>query len=167
MIEPAHPNEVPPKGWRWTHKETGHIVSGGSCDDLLTGVRMFLLNNNYPVPRELGQEVLRALDEEIQADMHKRGLAPYQLLITTEKPTIAQMARSFAHAAKAWAASGFKNVSQEVYEYRLDRCENGCPFWQGQSAFGYGKCGKCGCGGLKLFAATTRCPLDPPRWNAI
>lgn len=166
MIEPAHPNEVPPKGWRWTHQETKHVVHGGSCDELLRAIRMFLLNNNYPVPRELGQEVLRALDEEIQADMHARGLPPYPLLMTTEKPTKLQMARQFAYESTRWAVYGAPRVSEEVFQFRLDQCE-GCHFWNGQSAFGYGKCGKCGCSGLKLFMATTRCPLDPPRWTSL
>lgn len=166
MIEPSTPSEVPPGGWRWRHLETGHVVVGGTYEELLRAVRLFLGNNNYPIPREIGQEVLRALDEEIQEDMHKRGLPVYPLVKTTEKPSVSQMARNFAYAATGWALSGFKHVSQEVYEFRLERCE-GCHFWQGQSAFGYGRCGKCGCSGLKLFMASTRCPLDPPRWTAI
>lgn len=166
MIEPANPNEVPPGGWRWLHPETGHTIAAGNCDELLRGVRTFLSNNNFPIQRELGQQILRDLDEAIQEDMHKRGLPPYPLLKTTEKPTITQMARMFAYAAGQWAASGFRHVSQEVYQARLESCE-GCYHWQGESAFGYGRCGKCGCSGLKLFMATTRCPLEPPRWSAV
>ena len=166
MIEPATPNEVPPGGWRWTHPETGYLFNGNSFEELLKSVRLFLLNNNYPVPKELGQKVLRSLDETIQEDMHRRGLPPYPLVRTTDKPTVSQMARNFAHAATVWAKSGFQNVSQEVYQNRLDQCQ-ACGFWNGESAFGYGKCGKCGCSGLKLFMATTRCPLEPPRWKAV
>ena len=165
MIEPASPNEVPPGGWRWVHPETKHVITAGSFEDLVRGARLFLLNNDFPVPREFGQELLRSMDDAVQDDMHARGLPPYQLVRTTEKPTLTQMARRFAHEARSWASSGFKHVSQEVYEQRLDKCET-CGFWQGESAFGYGRCGKCGCSGLKLFLATTRCPLDPPRWQS-
>ena len=76
-----------------------------------------------------------------------------------EMPPVGQQARSLAKAAVKFAASGGATVPAEVRAERLAICR-GCEWHDADR----GRCGKCGCGGLKLQLATERCPLDPPKW---
>ena len=164
MIEPVNPNEVPPGGWRWTHPETGYTMHGNSWTGLLDLARAYLANNNFPIPRDLDQIILRWMDEEIQDKASAMGLPPVHFIQTEEPPTLAQKVRSFTYAMTHWAKSGAPVVTQDQYETRLGICQ-GCQYWRGSGAFGLGSCGKCGCTGLKLYMATTSCPMQ--KWTAI
>lgn len=163
MKEPKHPSEVPPGGWRWVEPITGKLIHAGDYRGLLNGARAFLQNNDMSIPRDLDQVVLTWMDDQIQSKAEKDGLPPYEFLVDSEKPTLAQRLRSFGHAMAAWKASGYAVVTKEVLAEREDQCMS-CGWWRGFATTGLGSCGKCGCTGIKLFLASSKCPLNPPRW---
>ncbi len=74
-------------------------------------------------------------------------------------PTISQMVSNFAGAMVDWAKSGFKIVSQEVFDERLGVCR-GCEAWDEEARSGMGKCRdiKCGCTKLKHWLKSSKCP---------
>jgi len=163
MKEPRRPNEVPPGGWRWTEPITKKLIVGNDFNGLLNGARAFLQNNGMSVPRDLDQVILSWMDDQLQEKAERDGLPPYEFLIDSEKPTLSQRFRSFGHALTEWKNSGYAVVSKEVLADREDQCMS-CGWWRGFASIGLGSCGKCGCTGIKLFLATSKCPLNPPRW---
>jgi hypothetical protein len=65
-----------------------------------------------------------------------------------------QIIQSFADIAR----SGFKTTSLQEYEKRKSICL-GCSFWDDVAWGGLGKCNKCGCSGVKLKMAASKCPI--------
>lgn len=53
-------------------------------------------------------------------------------------------------------------VSDEVYDARTATCM-ACDHYDAAQ----GRCKACGCLSLKRWGAQERCPLDPPKWEAI
>lgn len=78
-------------------------------------------------------------------------------------PTFLDLTNNFADAIKEWVNSGAKVVNRDVYEYRHAICE-GCEHWQSNARLGTGKCKICGCSGIKLWLASSKCPHKPPKW---
>ncbi len=147
------PNMVPPHGgWLFIHAESGRRIETSSYPNLVIKVREFLKGNNYPVPQGLEQIIAEQVCER----------AP-EACGTTEPPTWADRARSFANSAKKWAKRGGV-VSHETYEHRIQVCQ-ACELFGGVLPGGYLGCGKCGCTTLKLWLPTEKCPLNPPRWG--
>lgn len=66
---------------------------------------------------------------------------------------------TFAAAMLRWTAKGFPVVSESAHFNRSVACSL-CPSWD---AIGQ-RCLKCGCGDLKHWLATERCPLG--NWPA-
>lgn len=161
MKEPISPNEVPPGGWRWQHPETGFVVRGSNWGDLTAKIRVYLGNNNFPIPGDLDQVVLAWLDEEIQEQAAKAGLPPVKFLANSEPPTFSQKVRTFTHSMGEWVKAGAQVVSMEQLEARQAECST-CSYWRGAHVYGLGSCAKCGCTGLKLYLKTTKCPIG--RW---
>lgn len=64
---------------------------------------------------------------------------------------------SFVKAGAQWAKAGFPIVSGEDLAERKGICAE-CEFWNADAFGGLGKCGKCGCSGVKLRLATSKCP---------
>lgn len=75
------------------------------------------------------------------------------------EPTFTELAENFSKATAAWTASGFKIVGEQEYQSRGAICEQ-CPKWDGAARFGLGKCRLCGCTKMKLWLATSKCPLE-------
>lgn len=65
---------------------------------------------------------------------------------------------SVVKAGAQWAKAGFPIVSGEVLSERKGICA-ACEFWNADAFGGLGRCGKCGCSGVKLRLATSKCPL--------
>lgn len=65
---------------------------------------------------------------------------------------------SVAVEGAKWVAAGFPIVSGEDLELRKGVCAT-CEFWSANAFGGLGKCGKCGCSGVKLRLSTSGCPL--------
>ena len=116
-------------------------------------VEEYNANNGFPPITDLKQKIIEYICSKDPSFCNN-----------TEPPSFAERAKSFAFAAKEWVESGFKHVTHEQFEERKSICAQ-CPYWRGDSAFGYGSCGKCGCSGLKLYLPSQKCPDG--RWNSI
>ena len=80
------------------------------------------------------------------------------------QPTPFEKAAQFSRAMFAWVKQGCPVLDGPAYAARKAVCLD-CEWWRGEgTAIGTGKCGKCGCSGLKLFLATERCPIG--KWEA-
>jgi hypothetical protein len=158
MLSSVDPGLVPPGGWRWKHPATSYVVRGSSFAQVLAAARQFLAANQLPVPRDLDQQILGFIREEIRAEADRKGLNVNEFFADTEPPSPAERARNFARAMVDWARSGFAVADQKLYEQRREICE-GCYYWRGETALGYGSCAKCGCTGLKLFVKGQTCPI--------
>lgn len=156
MKTPKDISQTPPGMWRYQHPVTGHMFTGGfSVSRIHSMVFEYNKSNNLaPIPD---------LPSKITAYMCEQEPS---WCISTEPPTPAEKARNFIAAAKNWAASGFKHVTQEQYEARKAICDR-CPYWHGEQLFGLGACQRCGCSHLALYLSSKSCPDNPPRWNAI
>jgi hypothetical protein len=73
------------------------------------------------------------------------------------------LARAIGRTAKAAAAGEALAADGATYRARLAACK-GCPEWRASDE----RCSRCGCyTATKLRLAAERCPLDPPRWEAV
>jgi hypothetical protein len=88
---------------------------------------------------------------------------PVPTFTIPKEPTLAEMTANFTQAVAGWAKAGFKVVEQRVFEDRHAICK-ACEYWLPDARLGIGKCRKCGCSIYKLWMATSRCPLAPPKW---
>jgi len=77
-------------------------------------------------------------------------------------PPIMTQAKTLSKAMVDFAGSGFKKVSREVFDKRMNEC-NKCEFWQKNALAGMGRCMKCGCSGAKQWMPTQQCPIG--RWG--
>lgn len=65
---------------------------------------------------------------------------------------------SVVKAGAEWAKAGFPIVSGGDFEARKKICAS-CEHWNADAFGGLGRCGKCGCSGVKLRLATSKCPV--------
>jgi hypothetical protein len=65
---------------------------------------------------------------------------------------------NFAKSMKNWAKAGFKTVSEDKYNERLNICRS-CNFWNEKANYSFGRCEKCKCTKMKLKLATESCPI--------
>lgn len=78
-----------------------------------------------------------------------------------ESPGLLTMAANLAGAVLDHVADGMAQASPEVQEMREQTCAS-CPFLVNLA------CTKCGCGmPTKWSWASSACPLDPPKWEAV
>ena len=142
--------EVVPFGglWRWKHPETGAEIWAVNGFQLLDKARQYCRVNNLPIGVNFDQRII----DDVCAQLP-------DICVDNEPPSLAERAASFMRSATQWASNGFKCVSHEDYEKRLETCR-GCERWSGEALFGLGRCGKCGCSGVKLYMDTEKCPLN-------
>ena len=79
---------------------------------------------------------------------------------------LGQVAKNFINAMKSWQAAGRPVVSKQVWNERLKICR-GCDWWQEIAHTKIARCRKCGCSTVKLLLATSKCPLNPPKWDIV
>lgn len=150
-----HPSYVPPGGgWLYVHQETGTRIEESSVENLLIAARNWHRMNSYPVPVDFAQVIAQQVCARCP-----------EFCGSTEPPTATDKAMEFASAAIHWIRQKAPVVSLEVFQERQSKCES-CELYGGARTFGFIGCGKCGCTGLKLYLATSTCPLDEPRWKA-
>lgn len=146
---------VPPGQFQMVHPISGarfrkHYVEGVQA--------MYLEHceaNGYPIPSQ--QEMIEIIC--------KSSPAP-QLCYDSDEPPFVEKARTFLSDLGRWALSGFKVTTQEQLDARLEVCQ-ACPYWGGTTGgqLVSSRCGKCGCSGLKLALATSKCPLG--KWSPV
>lgn len=139
-------NWVPPGGWQYVHPETKTLFASHSINVLTDKVRAFNQTNNYPNQLNLEQAIVDGVCDRCPECCHD-----------TEPPSLLDLAKRFTREAYQWAQSGFEVTDENLFASRQATC-NTCPKWRGEAAFGYGRCGACGCTGLKLFMKSSHCP---------
>lgn len=75
------------------------------------------------------------------------------------------VAKNFVGAMLNWQKSGRPVVSKKVWKTRLATCR-GCEWWQEIAQTKIARCKKCGCSSAKLLLGTSKCPLNPPKWDS-
>lgn len=140
-------NMVPPGGWKYT-------VDGQEFKAVTLDAVMFLVRDFYFANGKVPPSNLRLL---IQDQICSLIPDPELKCSDVSPPSKADLAKRAARALVGFARSGFKLVSEEVLLERRETCD-ACPFWQGEAVFGMGKCGSCGCTGLKQVVANEKCP---------
>jgi hypothetical protein len=97
-----------------------------------------------------------------QAALQGRMNQELELLLKADpepEPSLRTKFRSLTRSLSEWAAAGFKVVSQEQFDTRINECRI-CPHWDPDAMRGTGKCRKCGCSTqAKLRLATAKCPI--------
>ena len=76
------------------------------------------------------------------------------------------LAKNLATSLIAWQKAGRPVVTSEQWDARLAICR-GCEYWQEIGTTNVARCKKCGCSSGKLLLATSRCPLNPPKWDSV
>lgn len=146
-------------GWTFFHPETGHRIYASSFYDLENNVYAYNARNNIPTGANYSQKIIDQICERSPDACND-----------SEPPTFVELAVRFARAMFSWAASGFSCVTADQFATRQQICAGSettpaCSAWRGSAGFGYGKCGSCGCTGLKLFMTTEKCPQN--KWPQL
>ena len=90
---------------------------------------------------------------------------PLKATTTPAAPKVRQQVVTVLSATARWLAAGCPMTSAEGLQRRKDTCGI-CPHWKPSGWLGAGRCGICGCSGVKPIWATESCPDKPPRWLA-
>ena len=135
-----------PGGYCYLQPETKFFIEATHWQQLKDRVREHRKANNIPCGPHWEQDIVDFL-----CARHPERCTD------TEPPSPAQMAANLAKAFGKWVKSGFSCVNESEYNKRKQTCLN-CPEWRGEAAFGYGRCGSCGCLAIKLFMKTEKCP---------
>lgn len=78
-------------------------------------------------------------------------------------PPVRVQAQNLWRSVRGFVRSGMKLTPKEVRRARLAICQ-ACPSYD----LAQKRCRVCGCkNSAKVFVASDKCPLDPPRWLAI
>ena len=72
--------------------------------------------------------------------------------------------RQASNALLNYASDGFRNTTDEQFNYRKEICKK-CEFWNQSGFVGIGKCEKCGCSIAKLKIASSKCPIN--LWSEV
>lgn len=110
--------------------------------------------NGYPLPSR--QEMVDCICKS----------TPANICYDSDEPPFVEKAVNFISSMARWMASGFKVVDEVALAGRLAICQS-CPYWGGTTGGDLvsSRCGKCGCSGLKLALATSKCPIG--KWVAV
>jgi hypothetical protein len=71
--------------------------------------------------------------------------------------------KNLAHSLISWKKSGRPVVDSHQWNNRIAICRT-CSYWTENQQTNHAKCTKCGCGSGKLLLASSKCPLNPPKW---
>ena len=80
-------------------------------------------------------------------------------------PGIYNLAKNLTNALIQWNRAGRPVVSNQQWNKRLNICRQ-CKFWEEIGNSQIARCKKCGCSSGKLLLATSKCPLNPPKWDS-
>jgi len=74
--------------------------------------------------------------------------------------------RQFIESTTKWAKSNFPVVTESQFKMRLTKCRR-CHYWKELAKTRVAICRQCNCTVGKLAMATSRCPLQQPKWIEI
>jgi len=153
MLVIKNPTKVPPGGyWRYKDKDTGASLSHPYLQTLQQQVIKHRAANKLEFdPVEFIQNLCDNTGSFLCAEGNEKQLTPMQQVL------------GFTKSMATWMIKGMERASPEVLEMRVKQCYS-CKHWggaQGGSLIS-GRCGLCGCRGVKLALATSSCPAG--RW---
>jgi hypothetical protein len=148
---------VPPGGWIYID-EDGNKFRGTTLEHAVVVVREAYFASKKTPPKNLEYAIMDQICKRLESDPHSDRCFDYT------PPTKTELLTRAGNAIKNFVNNGFKLVTAEQLLDRRAVCEE-CSLWNGEGSFGMGRCGSCGCTGLKLHVASEKCPLD--KWEDI
>ncbi len=148
---------VPPGGWIYTD-EDGNKFRGTTLEHAVVVVREAYFASKKTPPKNLEYAIMDQICKRLESDPHSDRCFDYT------PPTKTELLTRAGNAIKNFVNNGFKLVTAEQLLDRRSVCEQ-CSLWNGEGSFGMGRCGSCGCTGLKLHVAGEKCPLN--KWEEI
>jgi len=85
---------------------------------------------------------------------------------TTKISGFVGLAKNLTNSLLAWQKAGRPVVTSDQWNTRISICR-GCVHWQELGTTNIARCKKCGCSSGKLLLATSKCPLNPPKWGSV
>lgn len=149
MLRFKKPNIVPPGGgYIYYQEETKTKFAIPTFANLVRKVLDHCKSNGLKIPSE--QEIIDNCCKQRP-----------ELCYNDESPPMARQLATFAGSMVAWAKSGLHVASPEILDARVSICQ-GCEYWGGVTGGTLikGRCGKCGCNGIKLALETSVCPIS-------
>lgn len=146
------PNLVPPGGaFVYRHSKSGAEFKHHTVPRLFEMVRKHCEANGYEFTN-------KEFTENVCSNAHPRVCEDVDDI--TGLPPFIERAKSLAKEVVSWGKHGFKMSDEELYNVRLGICRS-CPYFGGETGGTYFSiaCRKCGCSGLKLKWASSKCPL--------
>ena len=148
---------VPPGGWIYID-EDGNKFRGTTLEHAVVVVREAYFASKKTPPKNLEYAIMDQICKRLESDPHSDRCFDYT------PPTKTELLTRAGNAIKNFVNNGFKLVTAEQLLDRRAVCEE-CSLWNGEGSFGMGRCGSCGCSGLKLHVAGEKCPLN--KWEEI
>lgn len=148
---------VPPGGWIYID-EDGNKFRGTTLEHAVVVVREAYFASKKTPPKNLEYAIMDQICKRLESDPHSDRCFDYT------PPTKTELLTRAGNAIKNFVNNGFKMVTAEQLLDRRSVCEE-CSLWNGEGSFGMGRCGSCGCTGLKLHVAGEKCPLN--KWEEI
>ena len=148
---------VPPGGWIYLD-EDGNKFRGSTLEHAVVVVREAYFASKKTPPKNLEYAIMDQICKRLESDPHSDRCFDYT------PPTKTELLTRAGNAIKNFVNNGFKMVTAEQLLDRRSVCEE-CSLWNGEGSFGMGRCGSCGCTGLKLHVAGEKCPLN--KWEEI
>jgi hypothetical protein len=148
---------VPPGGWIYID-EDGNKFRGTTLEHAVVVVREAYFASKKTPPKNLEYAIMDQICKRLESDPHSDRCFDYT------PPTKTELLTRAGNAIKNFVNNGFKLVTAEQLLDRRTVCEE-CSLWNGEGSFGMGRCGSCGCTGLKLHVASEKCPLN--KWEEI
>ena len=148
---------VPPGGWTYID-EDGNKFRGTTLAYTVDAIRQSYFASKKTPPKNLEYAIMDQICKRLESDPHSDRCFDYT------PPTKTELLTRAGNAIKNFVNNGFKLVTAEQLLDRRSVCEQ-CSLWNGEGSFGMGRCGSCGCTGLKLHVAGEKCPLN--KWEEI
>lgn len=148
---------VPPGGWIYID-EDGNKFRGTTLEHAVVVVREAYFASKKTPPKNLEYAIMDQICTRLESDPHSDRCFDYT------PPTKTELLTRAGNAIKNFVNNGFKLVTADQLLDRRAVCEE-CSLWNGEGSFGMGRCGSCGCTGLKLHVASEKCPLN--KWEDI
>lgn len=145
------PDVVPPGGWVFKDPNTEFVIKHHNIEALFRMALQHRAANSMELSNEL---FIETVCQSTRNAACSDGTPPNLLV----------QAGNFVKEMAVWAASGFGNASDEVLAERRQTCES-CEHWGGirGGSLLKGRCRLCGCTGIKLALATSKCPAS--KWK--
>lgn len=105
-------------------------------------------------------------NQDVGSEMHNKIKGNSRKTSDSNPTGYIGMAKNLAKSLVEWQRAGRPVVSKEQWNKRISICR-GCEFWQEVGESQIARCRKCGCSSGKLLLSTSRCPLNPPKWNSL